>query len=690
MKAYDSNIIRNIAVLSHDGAGKTALVESMLLMCKGVDAVGRGKDNKHILDFEPEEITRNVTIQLGMAPCEWNGYKLNFIDTPGYSEFCGEISEALRAADGLMLVVSAESGIQVDTIRAWQYGKSLHLPRLIYVNKMDMENADFFGSLERMKELFGKSVMPLQVPIGEGVNFRGIIDVPTQKAYEWVDGERQECDIPAELQDKVAEVLDMCMEAAAEGSDELLEKYLEGEPLSTEEMYEGLYQGMINGRVCPVLCGSAVSHIGSRLLLDCLIKYMPDTTKSINEAVNVDSGEELLVNYDDPFSAFVFKTTLDPFAGKLSYARIISGQATEGMSFYNTTNESEDKISKMFTLIGKQQVPLTSASAGDIIVIPKLDDVRTGDTLASKEFPVKYPAIAFPSSLYTVCVSAENKGDEEKLGAALNKIAEEDPTCMVRKDVESGQLQLSTMGEVHLDHILNKMERKYGAKAILSKVYIPYRETIRGKSTAEGKHKKQSGGHGQYGHVVIDLEPATNGEAFEFVDAIVGGAIPRQFIPAVEKGAVETLAKGVIAGYPLINIKMTLKDGSFHSVDSSEMAFKVAASLALKKGIPEAQPVLLEPIYAVDVMVPEAYMGDIIGDISSKRGRVLGMEPGEDGITTVKARVPYSEMLEYGVQLRAMTQGRGSFDMVFDAYEEVPAKLAENIIADYKAANADA
>ena len=690
MKAYDSNIIRNIAVLSHDGAGKTALVESMLLMCKGVDAVGRGKDNKHILDFEPEEITRNVTIQLGMAPCEWNGYKLNFIDTPGYSEFCGEISEALRAADGLMLVVSAESGIQVDTIRAWQYGKSLHLPRLIYVNKMDMENADFFGSLERMKELFGKSVMPLQVPIGEGVNFRGIIDVPTQKAYEWVDGERQECDIPAELQDKVAEVLDMCMEAAAEGSDELLEKYLEGEPLSTEEMYEGLYQGMINGRVCPVLCGSAVSHIGSRLLLDCLIKYMPDTTKSINEAVNVDNGEELLVNYDDPFSAFVFKTTLDPFAGKLSYARIISGQATEGMSFYNTTNESEEKISKMFTLIGKQQVPLTSASAGDIIVIPKLDDVRTGDTLASKEFPVKYPAIAFPSSLYTVCVSAENKGDEEKLGAALNKIAEEDPTCVVRKDVESGQLQLSTMGEVHLDHILNKMERKYGAKAILSKVYIPYRETIRGKSTAEGKHKKQSGGHGQYGHVVIDLEPATNGEAFEFVDAIVGGAIPRQFIPAVEKGAVETLAKGVIAGYPLINIKMTLKDGSFHSVDSSEMAFKVAASLALKKGIPEAQPVLLEPIYAVDVMVPEAYMGDIIGDISSKRGRVLGMEPGEDGITTVKARVPYSEMLEYGVQLRAMTQGRGSFDMVFDAYEEVPAKLAENIIADYKAANADA
>lgn len=683
MKAYDSSIIRNIAVVSHDGAGKTALVESMLLMCKGVDAVGRGKDNKHILDFEPEEITRNVTIQLGMAPCEWNGYKLNFIDTPGYSEFSGEISEALRAADGLMLVVSADSGVQVDTIRAWGYGKSLHLPRLIYINKMDVENADFFGSLESLKAAFGKSVMPLQVPIGEGKDFCGIIDVPTMKAYEWVGAERKECAIPPELEDRAQEVLDMCMEAAAEGNDALLEKYLEGEPLTIDEMYEGLYDGMINGRVCPVLCGSAVSHIGSRLLLDCLVKYMPDTTKRVNEAINVDSGEEVLVEYTDPFSAFVFKTSLDPFSGKLSYARVISGKATNGMSYYNTTNDSEGKISKMFTLIGKQQVPLDEASAGDIIVLPKLDNVRTGDTLASKEFAVKYPAIDFQPSLYTVCVRAINKGEEDKLGTALNKINEEDPTCVVRKDAESGQLQLSCMGEVHLDHIMNKMERKYGVKANIEKVYIPYRETIRGKATAEGKHKKQSGGHGQYGHVVCDLEPSTNGEAFEFVDAIVGGAIPRQFIPAVEKGAIETLEKGVIAGYPLINIKMTLKDGSYHSVDSSEMAFKMAASQALRKGIPEAKPILLEPVYAVDVVIPEDFMGDVIGDISSKRGRVLGMEPGEDGITTVKARVPYAEMLDYGVQLRAMTQGRGSFDMVFDTYEEVPAKLAEEIKAAY-------
>lgn len=686
MKAYDSDIIRNIAVLSHDGAGKTALVESMLLMCNAVDAVGRGKDNKHILDFEPEEINRNVTIQLGMAPCEWQGYKLNFIDTPGYSEFCGEVHEALRAADGLMLVTSAESGIQVDTIRAWQYGLDLGLPRLIYVNKMDMENANFFDSLEQMKTLFGKSVMPLQVPIGEGDSFRGIIDVPTKKAYEWINGERKECAIPEELIERVDEVFDMCMEAAAEGSDELLEKYLEGEALSIEEMYEGLYEGMISGRVCPVLCGSAISHIGSRLLLDCLTKYMPDATKRVNKAKNIDTGADVEVTYKDGFSAFVFKTVLDSFSGKLSYMRIISGKLTEGMTIYNTSRNNEEKISKMFTLIGKQQIPLSEASAGDIIVVPKLADAHTGDTYASKDFPVCYPCIDFPQSLYTVSVLPEQKGDEEKLGASLHKIAEEDLTCVVRKDAESGQLQLSCMGEVHLEHLLAKMERKYSVKATLEKMYIPYRETIRGTSRAEGKYKKQSGGHGQFGHVWLDIEPLKNGEDFEFVDAIVGGAVPRQYIPAVEKGAVETLEKGIIAGYPLIRVKITLNDGSYHSVDSSEMAFKVAASAALKKGIPEANPVILEPIYNVGIVVPEDYMGDIIGDISAKRGRVLGMEPGvHQGYTVVKARVPLAEMQEYVVQLRAMTQGRGSFTMVFDTYDEVPAKVAEGIIANFTA-----
>ena len=375
---------------------------------------------------------------------------------------------------------------------------------------------------------------------------------------------------------------------------------------------------------------------------------------------------------------------LDPFSGKLSYARIMSGVATEEMDVYDTTNDKDVKISKMFTLIGRKQVPLAEAHAGDIIVIPKLEDVRTGDTLADKDFSIRYPKIAFPQSLFTVSILPEKKGDEEKLGSALNKIAEEDPTCVVNKDAESGQIQLSTMGEIQLDHIRTKMERKYGVKSTTEKVYIPYRETIRGKATAQGKYKKQSGGHGQYGDCVIDIEPLNNGEDFEFVDAIVGGAIPRQFIPAVEKGCVETLGKGIIAGYPLIQVKITLKDGSYHSVDSSEMAFKVAASMALKKGIPEADPVLLEPIYEADIEVPEEYMGDIMGDISSKRGRVLGMEPAaHSGYTKVKAHVPLAEMQNYVIELRAMSQGRGSFSMNFSSYEVVPAKTAEDIISAY-------
>lgn len=687
MKAYDSDIIRNVAVLSHDGAGKTALVESMLLASEAVDAVGKGKENKHIMDFEPEEINRNVTIQMGIAPCEWDGYKLNFLDTPGYSEFCGEVHEALRASDGMLIVAAADSGVEVDTIRAWQYGLDMNLPRMIFVNKMDMPNADYFATLDRMRMLFGKSIMPLQIPIGTEDNFQGIIDVGNMEAWTYQDGKRVSIPIPEDYADRVQEVREQCMEAAAEGSDDLLEKYLEGEELSSEEMREGLYEGMISGRVCPVLCGSAVKHIGSDLLLDYIVHYMPDATKHTVPAVNAKTDEEVTVSHTDPFSAFVFKTMLDPFAGKLSFVRIMSGNLVEGGKLFNISREKEEKFSKMFTMIGKQQIPVTKASAGDIVVIPKLE-AKTGDTFADPAFPVIYPPIELPQSLHVVAVVPEVKGEEEKLGVALNKIQEEDPTCLVRKDVESGQLLVSCMGEIHLEHLLAKMERKYGVKAKLEKPYIPYRETIRSASRAEGKHKKQSGGHGQFGHVWLDIEPLQTGESFEFVDAIVGGVVPRQYIPAVEKGVRETLEKGVIAGYPMINVKVTLNDGSYHSVDSSELAFKVAASQALKKGIPEAKPTLLEPIYRADIVVPEETMGDIMGDISSKRGRVLGMEPASTaGMTVVKAQVPMAEMLDYVTELRSMTQGRGSYTMAFHSYEDVPARMQEEIIANFTAAD---
>lgn len=683
MKAYDSSIIRNVAVLSHDGAGKTALVESMLLASEAVDAVGVGKDNKHIMDFEPEEIDRNVTIQMGIAPVEWEGYKLNFLDTPGYSEFCGEVHQALRAADGMLIVTSADTGIEVDTFRAWQYGLELKLPRMIYINKMDMDHADYASTIEKLRSYFGKSMMPLVVPIGQGEGFHGLVNIVTEKAYVWKNGKQEETDIPADMADQIAELREQAIEAAAEGSDELIEKYLEGEVLTPDEIREGLYEGMISGRVTPVLAGSAKQHIGTDLLLDTIVRYMPDA--SVRHAMGQNAAGDLVeIGMEDPFSAIVFKTSLDPFSGKLSYIRVLSGSLKEGDKVFNKTRNQEEKMGKIFTLIGKDQVPVSEAKAGDIVVLPKLE-ANTGDTLAHPSLDVVYPPIAFPQSLYILSLLPENEGEEEKLGQALNRIQDEDPTCLVRKDPESGQLLLSCMGEVHLNHILRKMDRKYGVKAKTEDPYIPFRETIKQAARAEGKHKKQSGGHGQFGHVWLDIEPLTTGADFEFVDAIVGGVVPRQYIPAVEKGVIETLSQGLVAGYPMIQIKVTLNDGSYHSVDSSELAFKVAAAQALRTAVPEAKPTILEPIYHADITVPEEMMGDIMGDISSKRGKVLGMEPSQTaGMTLVRAQVPLAEMTRYVTELRAMTQGRGSYTMTFYGYEPVPSKVQDDLIATYR------
>ncbi len=683
MKDYASDLIRNVALVSHDGAGKTALVESLLLACGAVASVGKGQDNKHIMDFEPEEIKRNVTIQMGIAPCEWKGYKINFIDTPGYSEFCGEVRSALRASDGMLMVLSATSGVEMDTVRAWDYAVELQMPRMAFINKMDMPEADFFGALEKMRELFGKAIMPLQIPIGEGPDFRGVVDVAKMTAIEYVNGKPQEIEVPADLKAKAEEIRELTIEAAAEGNDELLEKYLDGQELTLEEIRQGLREGMLTGRVCPVMCGTAVGNMGMDQVLDRMIRYMPDAGKLVITAKEADTGEDKIISYDRPFTGFVFKTIMDPFAGKLSFVRILSGELKEGDKLFNVNQNSEEKWGKMFTLIGKQQIPVAQAEAGDIVVIPKLAVTKTGDTFATAAFKVQCDPIRFPNPLHTVAMVPEKKGEEEKLTNALLRIAEEDPTCVVVKDVEGRQMQVKCMGEVHLDHILTKMERKYGVKAALEKPYIPYRETIRGTVEVEGKHKKQSGGHGQYGHVKIKIEPLYEGD-FEFVDDIFGGSVPKQYIPAVEKGVRETLEKGLIAGYPMIGVKVTLQDGSYHPVDSSELAFKVAAAQALKKGVPDAQPVLLEPIYDVNVIAPDGFMGDIMGDLNSRRGRVQGMEQGErEGITIVKAQVPLVEMADYVTVLRSITQGQGVFNMEFNGYEEVPHKEAEAIKAGF-------
>ncbi len=685
MKEYAGNLIRNVAVVSHDGAGKTAVVESLLLACGAVSSVGKGQDNKHILDFEPEEIKRNVTIQLGMAPCEWKGYKINFIDTPGYSEFCGEIRAALRASDGMLMVLSAVSGVEVDTIRAWDYGVELQMPRMAFINKMDMEQADFFGTLEKMREHFGKAVMPLQIPIGQGADFKGLVDVIRMTAVEYVNGKAVDIEVPTDLVEKAQEIREMAVEAAAEGNDDLLEKYLDGQELTLEEVRQGLREGMLTGRVCPVMCGTAINHLGIDKVLDRMIRYMPDASKTVMVAENVTTGEEVIVHADKPFTGFVFKTIVDPFAGKMSFIRIFSGELREGDKLYNVNQDKEEKWGKMFTLVGKTQIPIEHAKAGDIVVVPKLAETKTGDTFADPSFKIKYPPIRFPNPLHTVAMVPEKKGEEEKLAGALLKIAEEDPTCLVVKDTEGRQLQVQCMGEIHLDHIVTKMERKYGVRGVLQKPYIPYRETLRGVTEVEGKHKKQSGGHGQYGHVKIKIEPLYEGD-FEFVDDIFGGAVPRQYIPAVEKGVKETLDKGLIAGYPMIGVKVTLQDGSYHPVDSSELAFKVAAAQALKKGVPNAKPILLEPVYEVNVIVPDDCVGDVMGDLNSRRGRVLGMDQTEkEGITVIRAQVPLVEMDQYVTTLRSMTQGRGVFNMAFSSYEEVPHKEAEAIISKYVA-----
>lgn len=685
MKEYASNLIRNVAVVSHDGAGKTAMVEAMLLATGAVDSVGVGQDNKHIMDNTPEEIARNVTIQLGIAPCEWNGHKINFIDTPGYSEFHGDVRAALRAADGMLMVLSATSGVEVDTVRAWDYGVELQMPRMAFINKMDVEQADFFGTLETMRSYFGKAIMPLQIPIGEGPSFKGFVDITNRQAFVYENGKPQEVPIPEELAAKVDEIREMTIEAAAEGSDELLEKFFEEGTLSVEEIRQGLREGMVAGRVCPVMLGSAVQNIGVDKVLDRMIRYMPSA--ALNETVGTKAdGEEVLVSVDMPFTGIVFKTMIDPFAGKMSFVRILSGSLAEGNRLYNASKGSDEKWGKMFTLVGKEQIPVPSAKAGDIVIIPKLGATATGDTLTDPDFKVVYPPIRFPYPLYTVAMVPESKGDEDKLASALQRIAEEDPTCLVEKDVEGRQLLVRCMGEIHLDYIRKQMDKKYGVKAKLEKPYIPYRETILGSAQAEGKHKKQSGGHGQFGHVILEVEPLAEGQ-FEFVDKIFGGAVPRQYIPAVEKGVIETLEQGVLAGFPMVGVKVTLHDGSYHAVDSSELAFKVAAAQSLKKAIPEAKPVLLEPIYMVNVFVPDVFTGDVMGDLSSRRARVLGMEQGDrEGLTVIKAQVPLKELDGYVTVLRSITQGKGVFNQEFSGYEQVPVKIQEEIIA---AVNAD-
>ncbi|QUL97753.1 MAG: elongation factor G [Candidatus Fermentithermobacillus carboniphilus] len=688
MKEYPAENIRNVALISHSGAGKTTIGDAMLFISGGNDRFGKVDEETSVLDFDPEEIKRKTTISTSVAPIEWRGRKINILDTPGYFDFVGEVRSALRVSDGAIVVVDATGGVEVGTELVWQYASEYQLPRLFVINKLDRENTDFQRVVDEINDAFGGKAVPLYLPIGKESGFKGLVDIVRGIALTTgADGKVTQVAVPPELEGAVKELKERLKEAACDGDDALLEKYLEEGDLTDEEILKGLRGASIAGKVFLVVPVSAQRLIGIAQVLDAVSDYLP-SPKDVPAARGKVPGQDTEVTREAdeaaPFSALVFKTTADPYVGKLTLFRVYSGKFLSNSICLNSTRGRTERVGQLYIVKGKNQEPVAAVGAGDIGAVAKLQETLTGDTLCKQDDPVVFPAIKFPAPVYSVAVHPKTKGDEDKISAGLTRLTEEDPTIRVERNAETGETILSGLGEVHVDVTTGKLKRKFGVDVDLTTPKIPYRETIKGSAKAEGKHKKQTGGRGQYGHVFIEFEPLP-GQEFEFVDKIFGGAVPRQYIPAVEKGLREAMQEGVLAGYPVTNIRATLYDGSFHPVDSSEMAFKIAASLAFKKGCMEAQPVILEPIVRVEVTVPEQFMGDIMGDLNKKRGRILGMES-KGHIQVIKAMVPLAEMQKYAIDLRSMTQGRGLFTMEFDHYEEVPPNIAEAIIEEAKKA----
>lgn len=686
MKNYKTSNLRNIGIIGHGDSGKTTLTEAILYYTKAIERFGRVDDGTTVSDYDPEEKKRKISISASIANCEYDDIKINIIDIPGYFDFIGEEIQGLRAADVAMIVVNATSGVQVGTEKAWNYVSEHNLPRAFYINKLDRENSNYDKVLAEMKEKFGISVVPVQYPLGSESDFKGVINVISRRARIFNDKthKMEESEIPVELIDKVEECKNMIMEAVAETDEILLDKYFSEGTLSDEEIYNGLISGCSRGEIAPVMCGSAINGVGIETLIEDIIECFPspDKTEPIKVLdLKTKSEIDFRISAEPPFSAFVFKTIADPFIGKLSLFRVMGGKVKSDSIVYNSIKDKQEKFGTLYFVRGKTQIPTNEIVAGDIGAVSKLQYTSTGDTLCDPSNPIQFAKIEFPEPCISMTVVPKSKNDEDKISTGLAKLMEEDPTFKVSRDIENAETIISGQGETHLDVIASKLKAKFGAEVELQLPKVPYRETIKKSADVQGKHKKQSGGHGQYGDVKILFEPRNDGhDELEFVDKVVGGVVPKNYIPAVEKGLRECIAHGVLAGYPVIRLRATLHDGSYHPVDSSEMAFKIAASLAYKKGLAEAQPVLLEPVYHLEVLVPEEYMGDIIGDINKKRGRVLGMES-ENGLQKVVAEVPLAELFKYATDLRSMTRGTGSFTMRFERYEEVPSAEAEKIIA---------
>lgn len=685
MRDYGTEHIRNVVLLSHCGAGKTSLSEAMLYTSGAINRLGKVDEGTTTSDHEADEVKRQISINLSLLPCEWKDTKINLIDTPGYADFVGEVRAGIRGSDEAIIVVCAVSGVEVGTEQVWQYAAEANLPRFIVVNKMDRENADFQRRVEEIRSCFGTGCVPIQLPLGAAEGFQGVIDLLRMKAHS--GPKLEEGEIPDSLQGQADSYREKLVEAVVEIDDDLIAKYLEGEEISQAEVSNALKKAVMSGKVTPILVGSALQNIGIPLLLNAICDYLPSPKeKGQVVATNPAAGaqEELEPDQAQPPLALVFKTSADPYVGKLTCFRVYSGSIHSNSQVWNATKKAAERIGQLFMLRGKAQEPASQLIAGDIGAVAKLTTTGTGDTLCQRDHPLLLAPIQFPLPSFSVAVYPKTKADLDKLGTALLRLSEEDLTLVVHKEPDTGETTLSGLGESHVEVAAEKMLRKFGVAVELSIPKVPYKETVTVSAKAEYKHKKQTGGHGQYGHVFLELEPLPRGTGFEFAGRVVGGSVPKNYISAVEKGVHEASQEGVLAGYSVVDVRATLYDGSSHPVDSSDIAFKIAGAQALKKGLAQAQPVLLEPIMNITITVPRDFTGDTIGDLNTKRAKVLGMNP-EDGTNVIEAQAPLAESLRYATDLRSITQGRGSFTMQFSHYEEVPAHLAQKIIAQRQA-----
>jgi elongation factor G len=688
MAKYDSSSLRNVVVVGHGGTGKTSLCESFLFVSGKSDRPGRVDEGTSSMDFEPEEQKRHISISTAVSFFDWDKHKVNIMDTPGDSNFSFDTKNALRVADSAIVVIDAVSGVEFQTIKNWEYADAFNLPRVIFINRMDRERADFSKAFESINKLLGKKGTPVFLPVGKETAFKGIVDLISMKAMIFDDQKvtYQTTDIPPEMKDEATRFHELMVEDIAESDESLMEQYLENGELSVEELKSGLQNGILSGALYPVLCGSSVKNVGIAPFMDFIVKSLPspiDRGTVYGRKPNNGEKEERVPEESAPFSAMVFKTIADPYAGRLTIFRVFSGTLTSDGNFHNTTRKVTERTGNISFLEGKTQKTAEQLIPGDIAALSKLKDTFTGDTICAEKSPIIYDKIEIPPTIISFAIEPKSRGDEEKIVSSIHRLVEEDPTLSFHRDEQTKEMIISGMGQVHIEVNMEKMKRKFGVEVNLKTPRVPYKETIKGKTNIQGRYKKQSGGRGQFGDCWLDIEPLPRGGGFEFVDKIVGGVIPQQYRPAVEKGIVEAMDEGVVAGYPFVDFKVSLVDGSYHTVDSSEMAFKIAGSMGFKKGVLLCQPILLEPIVNIEIEIPDEYMGDVIGDLNSRRGRVLGMDSkGSNQI--VKGQVPLADILKYAPDLTSMTSGRGTFTYSHSHYEEVPAHLAEKIIAESK------